>query len=33
MKTAKKRTKKAYDTLVVFLLCFAFYFICNTYSK
>lgn len=33
MKAIAQRTKKTHTTVKVFLICFAVYFICNTYSK
>lgn len=33
MKTIVARTKKTHTTLKVFLICFAVYFVCTTYSK
>lgn len=33
MKTVRTKTKKTLSTIQVFLICFAVYFICNTYSK
>lgn len=33
MSSTLKRVKKINTTLKIFLICFAVYFICNTYSK
>lgn len=33
MKTVRTQSKKTFSTIKVFLICFAIYFICNTYSK
>jgi hypothetical protein len=33
MKNAAVKTKKIHTTVKIFLLCFAVYFICYTYSK